>query len=117
MGQFTNGVIVGVGISLLFAPKKGQEVRDLLVQSFQTFRGHPPENEALKQQVQQMAGRVQETQRMASRAAEMGGAVQNDLNNVAQQTGANVSSATTSGTATPNQSNQSNRPNQTRKSS
>ena len=92
MGQFTNGVIIGLGISFLIAPKKGDEVRVLLKQSFQTLRGNPPENEVLKQQVQQMAGRVQETQTLASRAAAMGSAVQSDLNTVANEAGANISS-------------------------
>ena len=109
MGQFTNGVIVGLGISLLFAPKQGKEMHTLLMQSFQTLRGNPPENEALQQQVQQMAGRVQAAQQLASRAADMGSAVQSDLSNVAQQAGTNIPSPTSS-------TNTSAQPNQTRKS-
>ena len=106
MGGFTNGLLVGVGISLLVAPKTGKEMRQLVVERFRYLRGIPPENEELKQQVQQMAGRVQDVQQQANRAAQMGSAVQDyaqqtassvnavqrDLNNVAQQVGTNMPS-------------------------
>ena len=87
MGQFTNGVILGVGLALLFTPKTGSEMRSLLAERVQALRGIPPENEELKQQVQQMAERVQEAQQTASRAADMGNAVQSDLSNVARLAG------------------------------
>ncbi len=123
MGSFTNGVLVGVGISLLVAPKTGKEMRQFVVERFGYLRGIPPENEELKQQVQQMAGRVQEVQQQANRAAEMGSTVQDyaqqtassvntvqrDLKNVAQQAGTNVQS-TQSGATRPTQPNQPKRP-------
>lgn len=104
MGSFTNGVLVGLGISLLITPKTGQEMRSLLVERLNYVRGIPPENEELKQQVQQMSSRVQEVQQQANRAAQMGSAVQDyaqqtassvnsvqsDLKNVAQQAGTSV---------------------------
>lgn len=107
MGSFTNTVLLGVGIGLLFAPKSGQETRQFLVQRFQYLRGIPPENEELKQQVQQMSTRVQDVQQKANQAAQMGSvvqnyaqetaksvnSVQNDLNNVAQQTGSDVTAS------------------------
>jgi hypothetical protein len=39
MGSFTNGLLVGIGISLLFAPRKGEETRGLLVERIKTMRG------------------------------------------------------------------------------
>ena len=118
MGSFTNGVLVGVGLSLLFAPKTGQEMRSLLAERLRYLRGIPPENEELKQHVQQMTARVQEVQQQANRAAQMGStvqdyaqqtassadSVQHDLKNVAQQAGTDGPS-TGSGAAAPTQPN------------
>lgn len=118
MGSFTNGVLVGVGMSLLFAPRAGKEMRGLLAERFRYVRGIPPENEELKQQVQQMSERVQQVQSQANRAAEMGSQVQDvaqqtarradsmqsDLSNVAQQAGTNMP-PTQSGNAKPVQPN------------
>lgn len=104
MGHFTNGILLGVGISFLFAPQTGKETRCFLKERFRYLRGIPPENEELKQQVQQMAGRVQDVQQKANQAAQMGSTAQNyaqetaksvnsvqgDLSNVAQQSGSDV---------------------------
>ena len=123
MSRFTNGVLVGVGLSLLFAPRTGQEMRSLLAERLRYLRGIPPENEELKQQLHQMTARVQELQEQANRAAEMGSTVQNyaqqtassassvqrDLKNAAQQAGTDVPS-TQSGTSGPTQPNQPKRP-------
>ena len=123
MSRFTNGLLVGLGVSLLFAPRTGQEMRSLLAERFRYVRGIPPENVELKQQVQHMGQRVQEVQQQANRAAEMGStvqdyaqqtassvsSVQNDLKNVAQQANTDVPS-TRPGAATPTQPNQSNKP-------
>src|SRR5206468_6353368 len=123
MSGFTNGLWLGLGVSLLFAPMKGQEMRRLLAERFRYVRGIPPENVELKQQVQQMGQRVQEVQQLANRAAEMGStvqdyaqqtassvsSVQNDLKNVAQQANTDVPS-TRPGAATTTQPNQSNKP-------
>jgi gas vesicle protein len=111
MGSFTNGLLVGLGLSLLFAPKTGEETRSLLAERIQYMRGIPPENEELKQSVQEMGQRVQSVQESAARAAQMGNTVQDyahhtatqaasvqkDLGNVAQQAGTNVP-PTTQGT-------------------
>ena len=111
MSGFTNGLLVGLGVSLLFAPRTGQEMRNLLAERFRYVRGIPPENEELKQQVQQMGQRVQEVQQQANRVAEMGSTVQSDLKHVAQQAGTDVPS-TRSGAAAPAQPNRPNQPNQ-----
>ncbi|GAC1655095.1 MAG: hypothetical protein NVS4B12_27430 [Ktedonobacteraceae bacterium] len=121
MGSFTNGLLVGIGASLLIAPKTGKEMRSFLIERYGYLRGIPPENEELKQQVQQMAERVQGVQQQANRAAEMGstaqdyakqtansvGSVQSDLSNVAQQAGTDVSqtSSNAAGSTQPRRTN------------
>ena len=119
MGSFTNGILLGVGISLLVAPKTGKEMRQLVVERWGYLRGIPPENVELQQQVQQMAGRVQDVQQQANSAAAMANtvqanaqrtassvnSVQSDLKNVAQQAGTDVTS-TQSGTSSPTQPTQ-----------
>jgi hypothetical protein len=52
MGSFTNGLLVGIGISLLFAPRKGEETRNLLVERIKAARGTPAENVELKPSTQ-----------------------------------------------------------------
>ncbi len=104
MGSFTNGVLVGVGISLLLAPQTGQETRRFLRERLRYIRGIPPENEEIKEQMQQMTQRVQQVQQQATQAAQMGStaqnyaqataqganAVQRDLRDIAKQAGADV---------------------------
>jgi len=123
MGSFTNGVLVGLGITLLVTPKTGKEMRQLVVERFRYLRGIPPENEELKQSVQQMAERVQEVQQQATRAAQMGstahtyaqqtaqsaGSVQQELGTLAQQAGAGMPAAQP-GVTRPTPSNQPKRP-------
>jgi gas vesicle protein len=104
MSGFTNGLLVGLGISLLFAPRTGQEMRSLLAERSRYIRGIAPENVELKQQVQQMEQRVQEVQQQENRASEMRSSVQRDLKNVAQQAGTDVPS-TGSGAVAPTQPN------------
>jgi gas vesicle protein len=105
LSKFTNGVLVGLGITLLVTPKTGKEMRQLVVERFNYLRGIPPENEELKQSVQQMSERVQEVQQQATRAAQMGStaqtyaqqtassasSVQGNLEDLAQQAGTDVS--------------------------
>jgi gas vesicle protein len=45
MGSFTNGLLVGIGISLLFAPRKGEETRNLLMERIKTLRGSSAQTE------------------------------------------------------------------------
>jgi gas vesicle protein len=104
LGSFTKGVLVGLGITLLVTPKTGKEMRQLVAERFRYLRGIPPENEELKQSVQQITEHVQEVQEQATRAAQMGstalgyaqqtalnaGSIQEDLANLAQQSGTDV---------------------------
>jgi gas vesicle protein len=61
MGRFLNGVIVGIGIGLLVAPMKGEEMRRQVRESFQELQRNMPDNEHLKQTGQQMAAGVSQT--------------------------------------------------------
>jgi gas vesicle protein len=126
MGKFTNGVLVGVGISLLVTPRTGKEMRQLVAERLRYLRGIPTENEELKQTVHQSTERVGEVQQQeATRAAQMGstaqsyaqqtalsaGSVQEDPGNLAQQASTDdVPTTRLSARRPPLQPDQPNRP-------
>ena len=58
MNSFVRGMLVGVGIGLLVAPMRGEEMRRLVGERLQELRGYLPENEQLNQYVQQVSDRV-----------------------------------------------------------
>ncbi len=58
MNSFLKGALFGVGIGLLVAPMRGEEMRTLLSQRLEELRGYLPENEQLSQYTQQVSGRV-----------------------------------------------------------
>ncbi len=61
MNGFLKGVLLGVGVGLLVAPIKGEEMRTLLAQRFEEVRGYLPENEQLTHYTQQVSNRVSQT--------------------------------------------------------
>ena len=61
MKRFIRGVLVGIGIGLLIAPMRGEEMRRLLAERFSDLRGYLPENEQLNQYAQQVSERVSQT--------------------------------------------------------
>src|SRR5260370_1715718 len=61
MKRFIRGVLVGIGIGLLIAPMRGEEMRRLLAERFSEMRGYLPENEQLNQYAQQVSDRVSQT--------------------------------------------------------
>ncbi|MBX5451083.1 YtxH domain-containing protein [Thermogemmatispora sp.] len=61
MNNFFRGVLVGVGIGLLIAPMRGEEMRRLLGERLQQLRDSLPENEQLNEYVQQVSHRVSQT--------------------------------------------------------
>jgi gas vesicle protein len=81
MRPFVRGIFVGIGIGLLIAPVKGEEMRRLLAERAAELRGYLPENEQLNQYVKQMTERVSQTtgnlkdyaQQAASKMKETGG--------------------------------------------
>src|SRR5947207_8523910 len=58
MKSFIRGMLFGVGIGLLVAPMRGEEMRRLVSERLQELRGYLPENEQLNQYVQQVSDRV-----------------------------------------------------------
>src|SRR6266702_3823594 len=58
MKSFIRGMLFGVGIGLLVAPMRGEEMRRLVAERLQELRGYLPENEQLNQYVQQVSDRV-----------------------------------------------------------
>src|SRR6266480_1323057 len=58
MNSFVRGMLFGVGIGLLVAPMRGEEMRRLVGERLQELRGYLPENEQLNQYVQQVSDRV-----------------------------------------------------------
>ncbi|MBX5458943.1 MAG: YtxH domain-containing protein [Thermogemmatispora sp.] len=61
MNNFFRGVLVGVGIGLLIAPMRGEEMRRLLGERLQQLRGYLPDNEQLNEYMQQVSSRVSQT--------------------------------------------------------
>lgn len=94
MGRFLNGVLIGVGIGILVAPMRGEEMRRLVRERFEELRGSLPENEQLKQAGQQVTSRVSQTrsklkdsaQQAASQVKETG----STLGDLAQQSASEV---------------------------
>jgi len=94
MNRFMRGLLIGVGIGMLVAPMRGDEMRRLLRERFQELRGYLPENEQLSQYTRQVSGRVAQTasdlkdyaQQAASKVKETGGT----LGDLAQQAATKV---------------------------
>ncbi|HTK10586.1 MAG TPA: YtxH domain-containing protein [Ktedonobacteraceae bacterium] len=61
MNRFFKGVLCGVGIGLLIAPMRGEEMRRLVTQRAREFRGYLPENEQLSRYSSQVGDRVSHT--------------------------------------------------------
>ena len=105
MGRFLNGVLIGVGIGLLVAPMKGEEMRRLLSQRYEELRRNLPDNEQLKQVGQQvatattqMAGQLKGYAQQAASQVKATGSSLGDLAQQAagdvKQTGQDVASTT-----------------------
>jgi len=61
MKGFMRGMLVGVGVGLLVAPMRGDQMRALLSERFAELRGYLPENSQLNDYVQQVSTRVSQT--------------------------------------------------------
>ncbi|SRR6266496_1630400 len=94
MKSFIRGMLFGVGIGLLVAPMRGEEMRRLVGERLQELRGYLPENEQLNQYVQQVSDRVSQAsgnlsdlaQQATSKVKETG----SQLGNLGQQATATV---------------------------
>jgi gas vesicle protein len=61
MNSFFKGILLGVGIGLLVAPMRGEEMRRLLSERLNELQGYLPENEQLAQYKQQVTDRLNQT--------------------------------------------------------
>ena len=94
MKSFIRGMLFGVGIGLLVAPMRGEEMRRLVGERLQELRGYLPENEQLNQYVQQVSDRVSQAsgnlsdlaQQASSKVKETG----SQLGDLAQQASSKV---------------------------
>src|SRR5260370_37365245 len=61
MNSFVKGMLLGVGIGLIVAPMKGEEMRRLLRERFEELRANLPAHEQLNQYVHQVSDRVSQS--------------------------------------------------------
>ena len=117
MKGFFRGMLVGVGVGLLVAPMRGQDMRNVLRQRFEELRGYLPENDQLNQYVQQVSSSVSQTssnlksyaQQAAARMKDTGsglGELAQKATNDVKQTGQNVAQTTKQATQSAKQSAQ-----------
>src|SRR5438105_3137727 len=92
MGRFLNGLLIGVGIGMLVAPMKGEEMQRLARERLDQLRGSLPDKEQLKQTGQQVADRASQTA--------------STLKDAAQQTATKLASTTKQATTPLKQSSQ-----------
>lgn len=94
MGNFRKGLLVGVGLGLLMAPMRGQEMRHLVSERVQKLRGYLPDNAQLNQYIPQITDRVTQTASTLKGSAEqVASQVKNtagNLSNLAPQASSNV---------------------------
>jgi gas vesicle protein len=94
MNSFVKGMLLGVGIGLIVAPMKGEEMRRLMRERFEELRAKLPENEQLNQYVQQVSDRVSQTSSTLKDYAQQAAAKMQstaiDLRGLAQQAGSEV---------------------------
>ena len=61
MGRFFRGFLVGMGIGLLVAPMRGEDMRRLISERYIELRNALPDNEQLRQAGQRLATGVSQT--------------------------------------------------------
>jgi gas vesicle protein len=94
MNNFMKGLLFGVGIGLLVAPMRGEELRKLVGERVDELRGYLPENEQLEAYRQQISDQVgqaasslkdyaqQAASTMKTTAGTLGGIAQNAASSV-----------------------------------
>jgi len=83
MANFVRNVLIGVGIGLLVAPMRGEELRRMIAARLQEAQNSLPENSQLKQYTQQVSDRVsQGAQDLKSYAQQAASEVKNSASNL-----------------------------------
>ncbi|GHO86045.1 YtxH domain-containing protein [Dictyobacter formicarum] len=97
MNSFVKGILFGVGIGLLIAPMKGDEMRRLVSERLGELRGYIPENEQLDIYKSQITDRVNQTagtlKDYAQQAASTVKSSASNLSNIAQNAGTTLKSS------------------------
>ena len=97
MNNFTKGLLIGVGIGLLIAPMRGEEMRRQIGERAGQLRGYLPENEQLELYRQQISGRMRDTastlKDYAQQAASTVKTSASNLGEIAQNAATNVKSS------------------------
>ncbi len=96
MNNFVKGVLIGVGVGLLVAPMRGEDMRRLIGDRASELRGYLPENEQLDVYKQQVTDRVSQTANnlkdYAQQAASTVKSSANNLSSIGQNAAAEVKS-------------------------
>ncbi len=94
MGRFLRGILLGIGVALLVAPMRGEQLRRLLNERLQQLLGYVPEKAQLNEYTQQVSGRVSQTaselKDYATQAAAQVKDTASNLGAIAQQAGAST---------------------------
>jgi gas vesicle protein len=98
MGRFFRGFLIGVGVGLLVAPMRGEDMRRLLSERYVELRSALPDNEQLRQAGQQFASGISQTagqlkgysQQAASKVKETSSSLGDMAKQARQQTTQNV---------------------------
>ncbi len=96
MNNFVKGLLFGVGIGLLVAPMRGEELRKLVGERMNELRGYLPENEQLEAYRSQISERVSQTagtlKDYAQQAASTVKTTASNLGDIAQNAASSVKS-------------------------
>jgi gas vesicle protein len=115
MNNFLKGILVGVGVGLLVAPMKGDEMRKIVSERIGELRGYIPENEQLDVYKSQISDRVNHTagtlKDYAQQAATTVKSSANTLSHTAQDAGSTVKDSAQDITDTTKRTINSNNPN------
>jgi gas vesicle protein len=97
MNNFTKGLLLGVGIGLLVAPMRGEELRKLVGERMNELREYLPQNEQIEAYKQQVSNRVSQTtdalKGYAQQAATTVKSTAGNLGDIAQNAASTVKSS------------------------
>ena len=98
MNRFVKGMLLGIGIGLLVAPMRGEEMRRKIGERFEQYRGYLPEQEQLDLYKRQITDRVSQTtdslkgyaQQAASTVKTSAQSTASNLSEIAQNAASNI---------------------------